>query len=179
MKSILLKIICSLPVILLTLYFIPFLGIVIILFRILLFPRKKESISIWMIITSLLLLLPMLLQYISKMTNYKLEIVDKILSWEYYPKVISYSKFLLIVGVITFLVTMLIKRISGKITRSIRKYMRETEAKDLKIKQHNNLKMEEKREIAKKTHVKKCPYCGADNMLTSENGKCNFCRRNI
>ena len=41
------------------------------------------------------------------------------------------------------------------------------------------MKMQEKRERAKNTHVVYCPYCGADNMLTEKTGICKFCRRKI
>ena len=39
--------------------------------------------------------------------------------------------------------------------------------------------MKEKREKAKNTHIVYCPYCGADNMLTSNVGRCKYCRRRI
>ena len=41
------------------------------------------------------------------------------------------------------------------------------------------MKMQEKREALKNTHVVHCPYCGADNMLTSNIGTCKYCRRRI
>ncbi len=43
----------------------------------------------------------------------------------------------------------------------------------------NDLKMQEKREKAKNTHVVHCPYCGSDNMLTEQTETCKFCRRKI
>lgn len=66
MKSnLLLKILSSLPIILITLYFIPFLGICLILFRYFIYINKKRiSTPLILVGVGLLILIPKVIYYI-------------------------------------------------------------------------------------------------------------------
>ena len=72
-----------------------------------------------------------------------------------------------------------ISSIFNKLELFISSYISEREKKDFEIRKENDMKMQEKREALKNTHVVHCPYCGADNMLTSNIGTCKYCRRRI
>ena len=63
-NNLLFKILASLPVILLTLYFIPFLGVILILFRFFMYSNKKMSTSIFITLIGILILIPKIINFI-------------------------------------------------------------------------------------------------------------------
>lgn len=181
------KILCSLPIILITLYFIPFLGICLILFRYYVYKSKQKyySISIYLLICGLLILIPEAISSIIKLINLKIEIpyLNTIIRSDVYPKLIKYSKLLITVGIISLILSFILKKIFNNITNklnsSINNYMQQDLKQEYEIRKENDMKMQEKREIAKNTHVVHCPYCGSNNLLTEKTGTCSFCRRKI
>lgn len=180
------KILCSLPVILLALYFMPFLGICLILFRYYVYRNSKYyKLPSLLLIIGFLLLIPKIINFI--MQTFKLNIVipylNDIITSNIYIKLLNYSKLLIIVGVIFLIISFIFKNIVNKLTSKIKtgmqNYMEQDLKKDYEIRKENDLKMQEKREKAKNTHVVHCPYCGSTNMLTEKTGTCQYCRRNI
>lgn len=182
------KLLCSLPIILIVLYFIPFLGICLILFRYYVYSSKNIycSISIYLLVCGLLILIPKVIHSVIKMfdiSNIEIPYLNTIINSDIYINLISYSKLLITVGVIFLILSVVFRnifnKVSNKLNSSIRNYMEQDLQKDYEIRKENDLKMQEKREKAKNTHVVKCPYCGSDNMLTEQTGTCKFCRRKI
>ena len=47
------------------------------------------------------------------------------------------------------------------------------------VSRENDLKVKLKQIASQNTEVVICPYCGADNILTSKVGTCKFCRKKI
>lgn len=177
-----LMLLCSLPIILLLLYFIPFLGVCMILFRYYLYGNKKNySFLIILLIIGIVLLLPKAVSIIISWLPSKLSIpyLTTIVSSELYMKIISYSKLLIIVSIIFMVLSYIFSNVFNIIDNGLMNYIKKEEEKDYKIKKENDLKMQEKREKAKNTHVVICPYCGADNMLTSQTGICKHCRKGL
>lgn len=105
---------------------------------------------------------------------------DNIINSDLYNvKFINYRKRLIIIGILYLIISIILKTILNKVCSSIKNYIDETENRNAEISRQNDLIMQEKREIAKNTHMVKCPYCGANNVLTSKVGLCNFCRKSI
>lgn len=177
------KLLCSLPIILIILYFIPFLGICLILFRFYIYRNNKQyKTPILLLLCGLLLLIPKLLDSIMKalkLSSDEIPYLNNIMDSEIYIKLLSYSKLLITISIILFILSFILKNVFNKVNTGIRNYMAEDLKKDYEIRKENDLKMQEKREKAKNTHVVYCPYCGADNMLTEQTGICKFCRRKI
>ena len=180
------KILCSLPVILLTLYFIPFLGIVLIIIRYFVYKSKTYGIDMYLIICGLIILIPKLIDYILKLLKIdisKIPYLETILNSEQYPKILGFSKLLITLGIIFLIISYIFKNVvtkyTNKVTNTIQTFIEKDMQQDYEIKKANDLLMQEKREKAKNTHVVKCPYCGSDNMLTSQTGTCKYCRKNL
>ncbi len=183
-----LKFLCSFPIIFIVLYFIPFLGICLILFRYYVYRLKNRYyfISIYLLVCGLFILVPKVIHSFLKMldiSNIEIPYLNTIINSDIYINLVSYSKLLITVGIIFLVLSVVIKNVfnnvSNKLNSGIRNYMEQDLQKDYEIRKENDLKMQEKREKTRNTHVVNCPYCGSDNMLTEQTGTCKFCRRRI
>ena len=182
------KLICSLPVILIVLYFVPVLGVIMLIARYFIYGNKNFfRAPIVLIILGLLCLLPRGLEAAIKNFNLSFTIpyLSDILSHELYPKFADYGKFIFILGVvsliISYLLRSLINTISSKASQLIGGYASAKQQEELEIRKENDLKMREK-EItsAQKTpHAVKCPHCGKTNSIIGTVGKCKSCRSAI
>lgn len=180
------KFLCSIPVILLFIYFIPFLGICLILLRTIVYNNKTTFTSIILVVIASLILIPKGLSYIFTLMKFDNTIpyYDNIINSDLYNiKLINYSKSLFIIGIIYFILSTILKsifsRLKSKVSNEFRNYISESQRIDAETSQKNDLIMKQKREISKNTHVINCPYCGADNMITERIGTCKFCRKKI
>ena len=175
-----LKLLCSLPIILIAIYFIPFLGICLILFRYYMYKSNKYyNTPIYLLICGLILLIPYTINFFTRMLNIEVTYINNLISSNIYGNLINYSKRLITISIIFLILSVILKNIFNKVSGSIRNYIEQDLKKDYEIRKENDLKMQEKREKAKNTHVVHCPYCGSDNMLTEKIGTCKFCRRKI
>lgn len=181
------KILCSIPVILITLYFIPFIGVILILFRYYVYRNEKYyKTPLILLICGLLLLIPRVVNSVIKILKFNVEDVPYlkvVLDSAIYLKLLSYSSYLIIVSIIFLIISFIfrntISKINGIISSQIFNYGSKLQEDSYKIRKENDLIMQEKRERAQNTHVVYCPYCGSDNMLTEKTGTCKFCRRKI
>jgi len=180
-NNIIVKLLCSISVILVVTYFIPFLGIILILFRFFVYPKKHYTTAITLVLCGLLILLPKIVNYILELAkiNTKILYLGEILNSSIYPKLVSLSKLLIIVGVILLIISYISKMLGEKLGNAVGNYFKEEQRKDYEISEKNDLKMKEKQEIAKNTHFVKCPNCGGDNTVIGNVGKCKFCRKDI
>lgn len=181
------KILCSIPVILITLYFIPFIGVILILFRYYVYRNEEYyKTPLILLICGLLLLIPRVVNSVIKILKFNVEDVPYlkvVLDSDIYLKLLSYSRYLIIVSIIFLIISFIfrntISKINGIISSQIFNYGSKLQEDSYKIRKENDLIMQEKRERAQNTHVVYCPYCGSDNMLTEKTGTCKFCRRKI
>lgn len=184
-NNILIRLLCSIPVILILLYFLPFLGVCLIIFRYIVYysDRRRIVTPYYLVSTGLIILLPKLLKFLFDKFEYSavnIPYFNKIINSELYKvDFISYSKLLITVGIIFLILSSIISMIVDKTKSSVRSYIANQEKRNDEISRKNDLIMKEKREIAKNTNVVICPYCGADNMLTAKTGTCKYCRRKI
>ena len=176
------KILCSIPIILVILYFIPFLGVCLLIFRYFIYKQEKSfKTPFTLVIIGLIILIPNNINSIIKSFKLKVEVpyLNDIINTEIYPKLINYSKLLITLGIIfiiiSYIVNMIIAKVGNKLNNELNKYVEEEHNRS----QENDLKIKEKQERAKNTHVVKCPHCGASNMLTEKTGVCKFCRKPI
>lgn len=181
-----LKLLCSIPVILIFLYFIPFLGICLVIARYIIFKRKKGLACLkWMIGISVLIMIPFLTFEISKLLNFQISFINlhEIVNSEIYLKLIDYGKFIFAFGIIAIILLIiidnLINKTKNKIHSNINSYIKEQQAMQREISKENDLKIKQQQEKAKNTHYISCPNCGADNLIVGTVGKCKYCRSAI
>ncbi len=185
-ENIFFKILCSFPIILLTLYFIPFLGVCLLLFRYYVYGfRHYYRTPMVVLICGLVILLPKLADYIFKLLKFSIKGFDLktfVLS-SVYLKAVRYARLLIILGVILLILSFIFKslylKLSNKLSKAFNSYVDEKKEMNYKIAQENDLKVREKQERAKNNHVVICPHCGASNMLSESTGRCKYCRRDI
>lgn len=183
-----LKILCSLPSILLFLYFFPFIGICLILLRAFVYYNQRK-ISTPIVLTSIgiFLLCPKILEKVFELLQMDLEKIpflsEIVIADIYQNNLIPYAKYLLISGIIllvlSFFFQSLFKKLGQLLNCSLQNYMKESIKQDEKISKENDLKIKIKQEHAKNTNYVKCPYCGSDNLLSDKFGTCQYCRRKI
>ena len=174
----------SFPVILIFLYSIPFVGVCLIILRFFVYnDKKKDKVPLFLLSLGLIIVLPKLIEVILNILKYDLSNIpyfsDIINSSIYSKNLIDYSKTLFIVGIIYYIVLIVYNKLSNKVSAGIKNYMEQDLKREYQIRKENDMKMQEKREVAKNTHVVYCPYCGSDNMLTESTGTCKYCRRKI
>ncbi len=163
-------ILANIFLILIVLYFIPFLGICLFIFRKFYYKNHQRKFD------NYLFLIIGLFIFIINKVNISIPYLSSIIKTTNF---LNYSKRLIILGVIFIIIDYLAKNILGNMTNFVKNYINESEQQDLKIKAKNDLIMQEKREKAKNTTYIKCPYCGADNLISEKIGICNYCRRKI
>ena len=186
-QNILIKLLASIPVILIFLYFIPFIGICLLILRLFLYSHKKVSTSVWLFMIGIVILSPILINKVLEILsieNFNIPYVSDFIQSDWYQdKWIGYSKLLISVSIIflilSYVFQTLFRKMSSKLNNEFRNYIAREEQRSAEISQKNDLIMKEKRERAKNTHVVYCPHCGADNMLTESTGTCKYCRRKL
>lgn len=182
-NNLLFKILASLPIILLMLYFISFLGIILILFRFFVYSNKKISTSIYITLVGILILIPKIIYFILGIFKININTIpylqDVLNSDLYNINFINYSKLLICIGIIFLIISFALTAIFNKLNIGILNYISKQEKMDTKISRENDMKIKIKQEKAKNTSYVKCPYCGSDNLLSEKFGICQYCRRKI
>ncbi len=160
-----LKFLTNFFVILLCLLELPFIGIVLIIIR--LVQKRNDYLGYFLVLAGFLSLLP---NFFNK--YYALNfLTDNLIIKHLY----SSASFVIGTGIIVIIVNVLLTKLKVKVVDII-----ELERKrSYKMNKENNLLIKEKQERAKNTHVVICPYCGSNNILTSSTGKCRHCRNNL
>ena len=167
--NIIVKIITSLPVILICLNIIPILGIILSIYKTLVFKNKRTSFTISLIIIGILLFI---------FDKYDLqEYVTYINLFDY--NILTYSKRLIILGVVLLLVSHLLKMIASKVTNKLFNYINKIEQMDYEVSKKTTQEIKIKQEKAKNTRYVKCKSCGADNLVSSKTQKCKYCRKHL
>ena len=178
------KILSSIPVILIALYFLPILGVLLLVLRyFVVSPRQKTWTPVILLIVGAVLLIPKLIEWVIEIINlekdtipYLIEIVEN--NW-YMTKIMSYSILLMCLGVIFLIIAALLNFLATKTANAIKNYIQKEEENSREISIKNDYIMKEKREKAKHTNYVKCPYCGSDNLVSEKFAICSYCRRKI
>ena len=178
------KILVSIPVILIALYFIPFLGVCLILFRYFMYMqdnKKKIATPVIIIGVGLICLIPKGIQLLIKAANQgEVPFINKIVDSKLYSvDFMKYSKRLITVGVIFLILYYIINFIYKKLQKKAVDYIDDKKQRNDKIEKENDLKIKIKQEKAKNTSYVKCPNCGSDNLVTGKFGRCKYCRTKL
>lgn len=187
-NNLLFKMLSSLPVILIALYFIPFLGVCLILLRYFICNNKKRvSTPMYIVGVGILVLIPKGLNLILNVAKVDISTIpylkDIINAKLYNVDFINYSKRLICVGVIFLIISCVLKtvfdKVSSKLNSGIRNYINETQKRDAEISRKNDMEIKIKQEKAKNTSYVECPNCGSDNLVEEKFGTCKYCRSKL
>lgn len=177
-----LNVVTNIWIILFCIIFIPFIGVILLLVRCFTNANKKFNINIFLIIIGLLILLPnFLFTLLSDINvgNDVIAFVESIVNTSMYTRLYDSSYFIIGVGIMFLLINAIISKFVQKIIDSIKKYIKDDQDKNYKIDKENDLKIKEKQEKFKNSHVVTCKHCGANNILEGTFGTCKYCRNNI
>lgn len=180
------RFLCSIPVVLVFIYFIPFLGICLLFMRCFVYNNKKTT-PIILISVAAIILIPKGLNSIFDLAHLDKESVpyfnDVINSDLYNSRFINYSKTLFTVGIIYLILSLMLKalfnKVGSRVSNGIRNYINESEKREAEISQKNDMEIKIKQEKAKNTSYVKCPNCGSDNLLEEKYGTCKYCRSKL
>lgn len=183
-NNLLFRMLSSLFVIFIALYFVPFLGICLILLRYFILGNKRRMLTpLWIIGFGIIIFIPKGLKLVLDTVNFDLTRVpylsDLVNTELYNLNLINYSKNLIYIGVILLIISFVLKTILNKLSIGIRDYMIDIQKRDMEISKKNDMEIKMKQERAKNTSYVKCPYCGSDNILGEKIGTCEYCRRKI
>lgn len=189
------KVISSAPVIFVVTYFIPVVGVLLLITRYAVYDRNKYFRGpIALFIAALILLIPRGIELANANFNLgiSLPFLNDIYAFEAYPKFTDYGKTLLIISIIFIIVSYFMRLIADKISRffsgvsskisnASRSYAAEKIASEERIAKENDYRLKEKLIDSKQKtpHVVKCKNCGKANSITGTVGTCKSCRTPI
>ena len=93
--------------------------------------------------------------------------------------ILTYSKRLIILGIVLLLVSYLLKMIASKVTNKLFNYINKIEQMDYEVSKKTTQEIKIKQEKAKNTRYVKCKSCGSDNLVSDKNTKCKYCRKHL
>ena len=178
------KIISSLPVILLALYFSRVLGVILILVRLSAHGEKKRDLTpIVLVIAGLVVLIPKGLDMLFDLIKFNTKNIpyfnDIVTSAVYTGDFMKYSKALIIIGIIFGIITYFLNKATKSVKELFKTGFDNYTDKQIAYERENDLKIKEKQARAKTTQVVVCKKCGASNVITEKIGKCKYCRNTI
>lgn len=182
------KILCSLPIIFIFLYFLPFVGICLILLRAFVYKNTNRlSTPIILIAVGISICIPIMLSYLFELLNVNISVIPyltKILNSDLYNNnFLNYSKYLITAGVIFLIISIVLKniiqKVKNKINTGMQSYIRESVKQDAEISKQNDMEIKLKQQQAKYTSYIKCPNCGSDNLVSDKFGTCIYCRSKL
>jgi len=179
----LLKTLLSVPTILIFLYFIPFIGVCLVITRYILY-RKQNGLSFFkfLIVAGILMFIPKLIFELLNIISFNNEIVIKLkecVDSDIYLNLMNYGKRILSLGIILFIILMIIDKMINSAKSKFMSFYKEKEKQRIEISKANDLKIKQQQENARNTHVVYCPNCGASNMVIGKHSRCKYCRSHI
>ena len=175
-KKSFINLITSLPIILIALYFLPILGILLLLLKFITATNKNNNIATILIILGLLIQVPNLLKWLSKSFKFTVPYLNKVLEYDLYYDLTKYSTLLIITGVVLIIITTLFNKIFGSIKNTLNEAVDTYVTKQAELDHKNDLEIMKEQEKAKNTHAVHCPNCGAVTIVSDNVTRCKYCR---
>lgn len=154
------------------------LGILLVILRFSFGNKRNDNIAGYFFTVALFVLFFQIFNFISindTVDNIFLDILES----DLYNILYSANTKIFIVGILLLIITIVKEKISNSIVGSVKSYVKKSQADNYKIKKENDLQIKLKQERAKNNEVIKCPYCGADNIVSEKVCKCKYCRRSL
>ncbi len=179
------KLICSIPVLLVTLYFVPPLGVILTIARLFIYGTYNYyRVPMALLICALLFLAPRAYELLQQNID-GIPVFQPFIDFRghaLYPKFTDFGRFVSIFSIIMIIATFALKKVINAFSQAIR--LAQVASREQKP-SNNQTKIMQK-EGAKTDpsdqstpHVVKCPSCGKVNSITGTVGKCKSCRNPI
>ena len=182
------KVILSIPVILILLYFLPVIGVIALITRYILIDEKHYFMTPAVIaIVGLVALIPRGFELLQQNFNFNITIpfLSDFLALPIYPKITDYGKFCVIIAIVFFLLSALLRKfltgLGDRIVKAFSTRRQEELTARERVAQENDLKIREQKLEMEQTelNVVKCPHCGKINHIKGKTGTCKSCRTPI
>lgn len=177
----LISLLVSLPIILLFLYFIPFLGICLLIANFVVNFHKKKNLINWHIgLAGLAFLIPKAIEtilfYLKININQVPILKDIIASNLYQQNILQYAKLLIIIGVISYIISYFIDKIYNNMRQSLHRALDRREKRMEKVTKENDMIVKKRKIRAQNTKLIECPNCGAEVLVDEYTTICPYCR---
>ena len=164
-NNLFIKILGSIPVIILATFYSRFLGICLVILRFCTYTEKKRNTTPFILtFTGLVLLVPEWLRLLFKQIKFSTNDIFKL------------SKSLIVIGWVFAIIVYFLNRLIKYVTNYFNTEMENYTNKQLANEKDNDMKIKEQQEKAKNTRVVVCKKCGASNIVTSKVSRCKYCR---
>ncbi len=180
-NNLFIKILGSIPVIILATFYSRFLGICLVILRFCTYTEKKRNTTPFILtFTGLVLLVPEWLRLLFKQIKFSTKNIpyfnDFVTGGLYRHDIFKLSKSLIVIGIVFAIIVYFLNRLIKYVTNYFNTEMENYANKQLANEKDNDMKIKEQQEKAKNTRVVVCKKCGASNIVTSKVSRCKYCR---
>ncbi len=188
MNSIFLKILVSVPAIVLGTLLFPALGVLLIFLRYAISDTRKDRRgSISLIAIGIILFIPKIILLLSEAFHFDPNVIPffkNIITNDFYRINISNCAFaLIIIGIFSLALSIIFKNLVNKfknlLVGFVQNSIEKNEETHAKIKKENDLKIKQMEYQSQNSHVVSCDNCGATNTIVGNTGVCAYCRQPI
>ena len=178
------KLICSLPVLLATLYFVPPLGVILTISRYFIYGSYRYyRVPAVLLIVGCLCLAPRLYELLQQNIGDSVPVFQPFIDFrnhQLYQKVTDFGRFIAIFSIIMLILSQLLKNIIGKASSALR-MLQEANSNSSNSQQNKSTLTHDnpaKHQTDQTTpHIVKCQNCGAATQIIGTVGKCKSCRK--
>ena len=180
------KLVCSLPVLLVTLYFVPPLGVILTISRYFIYGNYRYyRVPAVLLIIACACLLPRAYELLQNNFGEQIPIIQPFIDFrahELYPKITTFGRFVAIMSIILLLLSQLLRNVIGRASSAISLLSRAASEDNKKSSKTSTMTHDNpaKQQTDQTTpHVVKCSSCGKVNRIVGTVGKCKSCRNDI
>ena len=192
------KLICSIPVIIATLYFVPPIGVILTITRLFVFGSYRYyRVPTIILIIALLSLIPRAYELLQNNFGEAIPTIQPLIDFrnhQLFAKFTDYGRWTAIFGIIMLVISIIFGKLFNaistyfsKVSTAATKYQKDTENTKKLPRNGDEINERYKEEVTKNKsetdqntpHVAKCPSCGKVNHFIGTVGKCKACRNPI
>jgi hypothetical protein len=180
------KLICSLPVLVILLYFVPPLGVILTIGRYFIYGNYRYyRVPAALLIIACLCLVPRLYELLQNNFGNHIPAIQPLIDFrahELFPKITTFGRFTAIMSIILLFLSQILRNFIGRASAAIN-LMQKASVKDTnpsKTKSTLTHDNPAKHQTDQTTpHVVKCKNCGAATQIIGTVGKCKSCRTDL
>ena len=179
------KLICSLPVILVTLYFVPPIGIILTIARLFIYGSYRYyRVPAAIIVVALLCLVPRAYELLQQNFGVNIPFLQFLVDFRLHPlyqKLTDFGRWVAIFSLIMFVVSLILGKVATAVSGALRMARMASSERSTNTNKpgltHDNPAKHQTDQTT--PHVVKCPDCGKANHIIGTVGTCKSCRNAI
>jgi hypothetical protein len=177
-----------LPVLLITLYFVPPLGVALTIARYFIYGSYRYyRVPAVLLVIGCLCLIPRAYELLLQNVGAQIPIIQPLIDFrthQLYPKITDFGRFIAIFSIITLIASQLLRNLIGRASSALRMLQAAKTASDstektakTSIMTHDNPAKQPSDQTT--PHVVKCANCGKACQIIGTVGKCKYCRNAV